>query len=140
MSANALQLLLATLVMVGLTFVTGLLMLTARVREMRSKRIHPQTVATAPKMASRLENTQAADSFRNQFETPVLFYALVAIALGTAHIPQWLPLCAWVYVGLRLLHALIHLSYNNVQHRLVAFLLGFALLQGMWLAYVIGLV
>jgi hypothetical protein len=56
-------------------------MLFTRVKEMRSKRIHPQAASTSTKMAARLENIQPADNFRNLFEVPVLFYALAAIAL-----------------------------------------------------------
>ena len=140
MAANAVQLLLATLVLVLLTLVVGLAMLTSRVREMRARRIHPQSVPTAATMAAKLEHTQAADNFRNLFETPVLYYALVAIALGLDHVPAWLSLGAWVYVGLRVLHSLIHCTYNTVYHRFAVFLLSLALLQGLWIAFVVELI
>jgi hypothetical protein len=140
MPTNTLHIIAAAAVLVILTFVVGAALLTTRVREMRAKRVHPQAVSTASKMAARLENVQAADNFRNLFETPVLFYAQVAIAVGLGHIPSWLVLSAWVYVGLRIVHSVIHCTYNNVMHRLVAFLLGFVLLVVTWIGYVFEIV
>ena len=49
-----------------------------RLGEMRSRRIHPQQVATSKQMGETMQNVQSADHFRNLFEVPVLFYALCA--------------------------------------------------------------
>jgi hypothetical protein len=108
------------------------------VGEMRAKRIHPQAAATSVKLAARLENIQAADNFRNLFETPVLFYALVATALATSHVPGWLAQGAWIYVALRVAHSVIHCTYNKVYHRLAAFASSFALVVGLWSAFVLS--
>jgi len=139
MPANNLQLVFAVLAMVLLTFVVGLMMLRARVAEMRHKRVHPQSVSTSGRMAARLEDTRAADNFRNLLEVPVLFYALVAVALATAAIPDWLVWGAWLFVALRVLHSAIHCSYNRVMHRLAAFLVGFGVLLLLWVAWVLHL-
>ena len=139
MPANSASLVSACLAMVLLTFAVGALLLYTRVREMRAKRIHPQAASTSVKMAARLENIQPADNFRNLFETPVLFYALVAVALATAQTPPWLVTCAWLYVGLRVVHSIIHCTYNRVMHRLAAFMAGFGLLVVMWVAFVLTL-
>ena len=139
MSPNALHLLLATLGMVLLTFIVGTRMLYSRVQEMRRKRLHPQTAATAHTLSGRLENVQAADNFRNLFETPVLFYALVACAIGVSHVPPWLVIGAWCYFGLRVAHSLIHCTYNRVMHRLAVFTLSFVLIVVLWVVYVVAL-
>ena len=139
MSPNAFYLLLAALGMVLLTFLVGARMLYSRVQEMRRKRLHPQTAATTQTMAGRLENVQAADNFRNLFETPVLFYALVACALAVGYVPPWLVIGAWCYFGLRVAHSLIHCTYNRVMHRLAMFALSFALVVALWVAYVVVL-
>ena len=139
MAATTLQLISAALALVMLSFVVGVMMLVARVREMRTRRIHPQAVATSSKMAARLESTQAADNFRNLFETPVLFYALVAVALAIGPVPVWLSWCAWLYVALRVVHSIIHCSYNTVYHRLAVFSAGFVLVVAMWFVYVLRL-
>jgi len=72
-------------------------------------------------------------NFNNLFEVPVLFYvgALAYIALGlTAPTPI---LCAWLFVAARALHSLIHLTYNNVFHRLIIFGLGNISVLVMWI-------
>ena len=129
------QLVGACLALVLLTCIVGARLLYTRVTEMRAKRIHPQAAATSLQMAAKLENVQAADNFRNLFEVPVLFYALVAMALATAHVPGWLVTGAWVYVALRVAHSFIHCTYNKVWHRLAVFLASFALLAAMWVAF-----
>ena len=139
MSPNAFYLLLAALGMVLLTFLVGARMLFSRVEEMRRKRLHPQTAATTQTWAGRLENVQAADNFRNLFETPVLFYALVACALAVSWVPPWLVIGVWCYFGLRIAHSLIHVTYNRVMHRLAMFALSFVLLVALWVAYVLAL-
>jgi hypothetical protein len=138
MPANTLSLIAAATVLVVLTFVVGLVMLRCRIAEMRGKRIQPQAVSTSTQAAARYEDVQAADNFRNLFETPVLFYALVAVAVGLGNVPGWLVVGAWLYVLLRFAHTLIHCTYNNVLHRLAAFMSGFGLLVGMWVVYFVG--
>lgn len=50
----------------------------------------------------------------------------------TDEMAVWL---AWVYVALRFLHSFIHLTYNNVLHRLSAFAVSNFVLIGMWAAF-----
>ena len=138
MPANHIELIAACLAMVLLVAVVGSAMLFTRVREMRQKRIHPQEIATSAKMAARFENVQASDNFRNLFEVPVLFFALAAIALATGYVPDWLVACAWIFFVLRLLHTLVHCTYNKVHHRLAFFLASFVLLMGMWVAFFVA--
>lgn len=140
MPVNSLQLIAALLALVLLTAVVGVRMLVVRVSEMRRKRIHPQAAATSFQMASRLEHTQASDNFRNLFEVPVLFYALGALSIATHLTPDWLVIGAWLFVALRVVHSAIQCTYNRVMHRLAAFAVGFTLLIGLWLAFVLALV
>ncbi len=125
--------------MVLLVFAVGVAMLFTRVQEMRRKRIHVQAAANSLKMATHLENVQVADNFRNLFEVPVLFFALAAIALATGYVPGWLVICSWIYFALRVLHSVIHCTYNKVYHRFIIFLASFGLLVGMWIAFFVSL-
>ena len=136
-SRNAI--LLPLLAYVLLTAIVAILMYRRRVAEMVTRHVHPQQVATAAMMATRLEDTGAADNFRNLFETPVLFYALVACAIAVSWVPPWLVIGAWCYFGLRVAHSLIHVTYNRVMHRLAMFALSFVLLVALWVAYVLAL-
>jgi hypothetical protein len=139
MPHNNLQLVYACLAMVLLTSAVGVLMLATRVKEMRQKRIHPQAASTSVKMNARLENVQPADNFRNLFEVPVLFYGLMAVALATSHVPAWLVTGGWAFVALRVLHSVIHCTYNKVYHRLAVFAAGFALVVGLWISFALSL-
>ncbi|MGH8640636.1 MAG: MAPEG family protein, partial [Burkholderiales bacterium] len=88
-----------------------------RIAEMRARRIHPQAIATSRTAAGVLQDIVAADNFRNLFEVPVLFFAVCcALAITDTVTPAQLAL-AWVFVGLRAAHSLIHVTYNRVTHR-----------------------
>ncbi len=110
-----------------------------RLTEMREKRIDPQSLSTTRAAAGKLENTQAADNFRNLFEIPVLFYVLcIAIAVNGSSTPG-LVRAAWVFVGLRALHSLVHVSYNRVMHRFIVYAVSTVLLFGMWTVFLLGI-
>jgi hypothetical protein len=122
--------------MVGLTALVWVKLYVDRLGEMRARRIAPQALATARAAAAQLERTQTADNFRNLFEVPVLFYVLcVALALNGGSTPGFIA-AAWAYVGLRALHSLIHVTYNRVLHRFLAYAMSTLLLFGMWAAFV----
>jgi hypothetical protein len=69
----------------------------------------------------------------NLLEVPLLFY-VVCLALYVTHqvrpvVVEW----AWVYLAMRLFHSIIHLSSNNVRHRLMAFSLSNFVLVWIWI-------
>jgi len=102
---------------------------------MRAKRIDPQELSNVRAAAVKLDRTQAADNFRNLFEVPVLFYLLcVAIALNGGSTPGFVA-AAWVYVALRALHSLIHVTYNRVVHRFLVYVASTLLLFGLWIVF-----
>ena len=106
-----------------------------RLGEMSKKGISPQSLATVRAAAGKLENTQAADNFRNLFEVPVLFYVFcIVIAVTGGSTPGLMP-AAWIFVGLRALHSLIHVSYNRVVHRFLVYAASTLLLLGMWIVF-----
>ncbi len=123
--------------MAGLTALVWIKLYADRLGEMRNRGIEPQELATARAAAGRLERPQAADNFRNLFEMPVLFYVLcVALAVNGGSSPGFVT-AAWAYVGLRTLHSLIHVTYNRVVHRFLAYVASTLLLFGMWVAFVL---
>ena len=132
-------LVLSAFALVVLTLVVGLRLLYVRSREMREKRVHPQAASTSLQMAAKLQDVQAVDNFRNLFETPVLFYVLVAVSIGSRYTPDWLVVGAWAYVALRVAHSFIHCTYNRVMQRFAVSGAGFVLLPGPWAAFAIGL-
>lgn len=120
---------------VGLTALVWLKLYADRLGEMRARRIDPQALATARAAAGELAKTGAADNFRNLFEVPVLFYLLcVALVLNGGSTPGFVS-AAWAYVALRLVHSLIHVTYNRVVHRFLVYVASTLLLFGMWAAF-----
>ena len=135
---NQQHLILACAAMVLLVCIVSVRLLQSRMAEMRAKRIHPQAASNSAQMGAKLENVQAADNYRNLFESPVLFYALVALALATGYAPNWLVIGAWFYVALRFAHSFIQCTYNKVMHRFPVFFASLSLLAGMWVAFAMG--
>jgi hypothetical protein len=54
----------------------------------------------------------------NLLEVPVLFYVACLTLFVTRSADHNFVYLAWAYVALRALHSLVHLTYNNVIHRL----------------------
>ena len=69
----------------------------------------------------------------NLLELPMLFYVVCLVLYVTAGASRLGILVAWAYVGLRVVHSLIHLTYNHVLHRLFAFTLSNVALVSLWL-------
>src|SRR5271165_6154238 len=81
--------------------------------------------------------TQVANAFHNQFELPVLFYVLTILAWITRHADYLFVLMAWIFVALRLAHAVIHTTGNDVRRRGGVFIIGALLLALMWLIFML---
>ena len=72
----------------------------------------------------------------NLFEVPVLFYT-AGVLYVALEISDSVPVTlAWLFVIARVIHTGIHLSYNNVMHRLIVFGLGNLSVLGMWISIV----
>jgi hypothetical protein len=121
--------LIAQVVLVGSVMVR---MYTARVAEMRARRISPQSIATSRSAADTLKDVAAADNLRNLFELPVLFFTLGCALAITDTVTTLQLALAWTYVGLRVVHSFIHVTYNRVIHRFAAYLASTVCLFLMW--------
>jgi hypothetical protein len=79
--------------------------------------------------------TQIGNCFKNQFELPVLFYILIAIALPLRHADLIIVLLSWVFVVTRFLHAGIFVTSNDLNRRSLAWFAGVLVLLAMWLYF-----
>ena len=118
--------------MAALTFLVWLRMFQTRVGEMKRRRIHPQSVAQSAQMAQMVEDSRAADNFRNLFELPVLFYAAMLLSLQAGIDSVAMQALAWAFVALRFLHSYIHCTYNRVMDRFKAYVLSGFVLWAIW--------
>jgi hypothetical protein len=126
--------LLPVYVQVGLTFILLLWMGRSRLAHLRSGEVQVKEVALGernwPKRVLQVQN-----SYHNQFELPVLFYALVALALITRKADLVFVVMSWLFVASRLVHAYIHTTSNKVAWRFQAFVVGVLILAAMWVIF-----
>lgn len=71
-------------------------------------------------------------AFMNLVEMPVLFYVLCLTAFVTGNVTGALVALAWLYVGLRVVHSVVYLTYNRVLHRFLAYFASNAVVGIMW--------
>ena len=72
----------------------------------------------------------------NLLEVPVLFYVLCLALFISGNVTPFFVNLAWLYFALRLAHSVVHLSYNNVLHRLACFAGSNVVLIVMWIQFV----
>lgn len=126
--------LLPVFVLVGLTFVLLLWMATARTRAVTGGEVSINDVALRqPNWPARV--TQIGNCFSNQFELPLLFYTLIALALPLRHADFVIVLLSWVFVVTRFAHAGIFVTSNDVRQRSLAWFAGVVVLFAMWLYF-----
>jgi hypothetical protein len=130
---SAQMVLLPVFVLVGLTFVLLLWMAGLRTRSLTSGEVKCRDVALGQNWPARA--TQIGNSFRNQFELPVLFYTLIALALPLRHADLVIVLLSWVFVITRFAHAGIFVTSNDVRQRSLAWFAGVLVLFVMWLYF-----
>jgi hypothetical protein len=126
--------LLPVFVLVGLTFALLLGMASARGRALTSRETSFKEIARGePNWPTRA--AQIGNCFSNQFELPVLFYALIALVLPLRHADLVIVLLSWVFVITRFAHAGIFVTSNNVRQRTLAWFAGVLVLFAMWLYF-----
>jgi hypothetical protein len=128
--------LLPLFVEVLLTFALMLWMATRRGGDFRAGAVKPGDVALREAAWSK-RTMQAAYSFSNQFELPVLFYVLTILEWVTRHAGYFFVVLAWVFVISRLLHAYIHVTSNVYRLRSAFYSVGAVVLMIMWVAYIV---
>jgi hypothetical protein len=74
-------------------------------------------------------------AYMNLLEVPVLFYVASLMYFVAGRVDQTTMVVAWVYVALRAIHSLIHVTYNNVIHRLAAFAISNVVLMVYWVLF-----
>lgn len=78
-------------------------------------------------------------AWMNLLEAPVLFYALCLGSIAAQAVDGLVVQLAWIYVALRLVHSVIHLTYNHVVHRLAVFAASNLVLTVLWIKFVLAL-
>jgi hypothetical protein len=77
----------------------------------------------------------ANPNFADLLEMPVLFYVICLMLFVTNRVTELFLYLAWIYVALRLLHSLIHLTYDNMRQRMALFALSNLVVIVMWVFF-----
>ena len=83
---------------------------------------------------------QYSNAFQNQLETPILFYAGVLFAMVLNAAGPILMMLAWTWFGLRVVHAGIHITSNNLQVRFMAFGASVIALLAFWVVLAVEVI
>lgn len=121
-----------TAALIAWTAVVWIALYVQRFGEMRERRIDPQRLFNRKARVENLQRTSAADNFNNLLELPILFHLAMLAALILAGPDELLLRLAWVYVALRVLHSLVHITYNRVVHRFAAYAASTLVLFAIW--------
>ena len=127
-------LLIPLLVQVFLTFGVWFFLFARRIPEILNRRIDVEKLKDRQESHRLLPASAAAsNNLKNLFEMPVLFYLGVVLALVLLLSDPLLTALAWGFVGLRIVHSLIHCSYNDVNHRFAVYLASSLFLLLFWI-------
>lgn len=74
-------------------------------------------------------------NYMNLLELPTLFFPVCLMFFVAHRVTGAVIWVAWIFVALRLAHTLIHVTYNNVVHRLTAFAAANAALSVLWVMF-----
>jgi hypothetical protein len=114
------------------TFLVLLLIPFVRVRSVRRREISPNDFKFGESQAVPPNVSIPNRNYMNLLELPMLFYVACLMLFVTAGASRIAVYAAWAYVAFRVVHSIIHLTYNHVLHRLSAFTLSNAALVSLW--------
>ena len=127
------------LALIGWTLLVLLVIPFRRLREGLAGRLTPNDFRFGESARVPPEVTIPNRAYMNLLEAPVLFYAVGLVYHVSGQTDSLAIALAWAYVGLRVLHSLIHLSYNHVVHRLLAFAASNGVLAVLWAKLLLAL-
>ena len=126
--------LLPVFVQIALTFALMLWMGAARRAALQSRAVALRDIALGQNVWPQ-KVRQIGNAFHNQLETPMLFYAAVAMSLASVK-PDVIFVCLeWLFVIGRFAHAYVHTGGNDVRLRGPVFAIGFLALCAMWIEF-----
>ena len=121
---NQQSILLPVLAVLFLGFLIWITLFVTRFKAILSEGIPANDLSTPEAIREKIPGKpmQPVNNFRNFFEVPMIFLALCFYLFVTGNVDSTYLNLAWIFVGFRYLHALIHCSYNHVMHRFITYL------------------
>lgn len=136
MTPVPLGILLPTFALVGLIFVMWIVMFASRAAHLKRVPPRPDDFATGEAAMRYFTPVEMpANNYRNLFEMPVAYFALVPLLIlgDAANIIQ--VTLAWGFVALRVAHSYVHVGPKNVNVRAMLYLASTFLLMVMWVGF-----
>lgn len=123
--------------MVMLTFAVGIVAITTRVRSVKNGSVKIKYYRTMGGQEVPEKLTTSTRCFNNMFEVPVLFYVVATLFVSLKIESEVALILAWSFVTFRALQALVHLTYNNVLHRMLTFWGAVVSVLAMWITLIV---
>ncbi|MEM8863423.1 MAG: MAPEG family protein [Chloroflexota bacterium] len=125
--------------MAALTFAVGGIAVATRIKSIRDGSVEIKYFRVMEGQDVPEFLTRSTRSVNNMFEVPTLFY-VVSILFVVQNIESNAALVlAWLFVISRYIHAGIHLTYNDVMHRVLVFWVGIMIVFSMWMLLLFSL-
>lgn len=121
MISNSTAILHPLFALAGLTACVQLLIPVARVRATLRGKVAVEDFKFGESPAVPATVSIPNRNYMNLLEFPVLAYVACLMAYVATSVTPLMVQLAWAFVALRALHSAIHLSYNHVGHRALAF-------------------
>lgn len=131
---NLHAILLPVFAQVALIFGLLFLMAGRRLSAIRGGQVQRENV-TAGQKAWPDRAQWASNAFSNQFELPVLFFALVPLAIYTRKADTLFVVMSWLFVAARVVQAAAYVTTNTLALRFPAFLVSAIVLLAMWVVF-----
>lgn len=129
-----------TFALVGLIFIVFLTMFVTRAGHIRRNPPGRDTFASGDEALRYFAPVEMpANNYRNLFEMPVLYFALVPLLMATGQDGGVQVALAWIYVALRYAHSFVHIGPKKVPVRALLFGLSAIVLMAMWLGFAIDI-
>jgi hypothetical protein len=112
------------LAMMLLTLLVWITMFVRRIRFLTMDDVSPTDLAVPGALAeiSPARVSNPSDNLKNLFEIPVLFYGLSLYLFATGQVDALHVGAAWVFVLFRVLHSVVHCTFNRVMLRFYLYL------------------
>jgi hypothetical protein len=136
---SVMEVLLPVFVQVILTFFVVFVLAFKRTSLIRAREVRMADIALRePNWPDRAR--QCENNYLSQFELPVLFYVLMILLLITRQADIVQITLAWIFVVMRVAHAYIHLTTNDVRVRGPLFGIGLLVLAIMWGLFMVSII
>lgn len=111
--------------MLTLTMLVWVLLFIKRMNYISANKINAQDMKTPEQVQQLIPGEVAApgNNLKNLAELPVVFYAICLYLTAAVQVDDIHYYCAWIFLVFRIIHSIIHCTYNQVMHRFAAYVI-----------------